>query len=184
MLVFIVKSSFANFLLECFQFLLLLLILDCALPQLVLQINCLRLHLRLFSHESFLFNFEIRDYIFQVADGFMQEISCIVLMSNLLLQLVKPVIQLVSLGILGPYLGLKVFHLAVAVFLQLLLVFFELNKLVVEHLNFLLLGRKHILMVPLKSEVVHFRVTLVTNALEGGIVFSQLTALITACFAD
>ena len=57
--VFITKKSFANLLLECVQFLLLLLILNCALPQLVLQINCLRLHLRLFCHESFLFYFKI-----------------------------------------------------------------------------------------------------------------------------
>ena len=148
------------------------------------QVDSLRLNLRLFGHESFLLNFEIRDYIFQVADGFVEEIACIVLMCNLLLQLIEPVVQLVPLRILGPHFSLEVFHLDIAVLLQLLLVLLQLHKLIVEHLDFLLLGCQHVLMVPLQPEVVHLSVTFVTNTMQCRIIFGQLTPLITASLAD
>ena len=39
-------------------------------------------------------------------------------------------------------------------------------------------------MIPLQPEIVHFRVALVTDAVERGIILSQLTVLVTACLAN
>ena len=60
-----------------------------------------------------------------------------------------PVIELISLGILSPDFARQLLRLFGAVFLQLLLVFLQLNQLVVEHLDFGFLSLKHVCMVPL-----------------------------------
>ena len=101
-------------------------------------------------------------------------------MSDLWLELVQSVIELISLSILGLYLCLQLSHLSLTVILQLLFVFLELYELVVEHFNLLLLGSKHILMVTFQSIVVHFSVALVAYAVRSGIILSQLTFLVAA----
>ena len=93
----------------------------------------------------------------------MEEVASIILMCDLRLQLVQPFVELVSLCIFDPDLGLELSHFGVAIFLQLLLVLFKLHQLIVEHLDLLFLSGENILMVPLQSKVVHLCIALVTH---------------------
>ena len=65
----------------------------------MLYIDGLGLYLALLCHESFLFNLKILNHIFKVADRFVEEVASVVLMSDLMLQLVQSLVQVVSLRI-------------------------------------------------------------------------------------
>ena len=129
----------------------------------MLQIDCLGLHLALLRHKSFLLDLKVLNNIFKIADRFVEEVASVVLMSDLLLQLVQSLVQVVSLRIFLPNFCLEISHFSLAVFLKLLLVFLELNELVVEHLNLFLLRSQHIFVVALQSEIVHLGVTLIAH---------------------
>ena len=180
----IFSLSLAHLLLELIKLLLLLLILRGSRSQLVLQVDRLSLDLALFGHESLLLELQVLNDVFEVTDGLVEEVASIILMCNLLLQLIQSIVELVSLRILDPDLGLQLSHLCVAIFLQLLLVFLELHQLIVEHLDLLFLGGENVLMVPLQSKVVHLGVALITHPIKRGVVLGQLAPLITASLTD
>ena len=95
----------------------------------------------------------------------MEEVASVVLMSDLLLQLVQSLVQVVSLRIFLPNFCLEISHFSLAVFLKLLFVFLELHELIIEHLNLFLLRSEYIFVVALESEIVHFRVTLIAHTI-------------------
>lgn len=95
----------------------------------------------------------------------MEEVASVVLMSDLLLQLVKSLVQVVSLRIFLPNFYLEISYFSLAIFLKLLFVFLELHELIIEHLNLFLLRSEHIFVVALESEIVHFGVTLIAHTI-------------------
>ena len=149
----------------------LLLIRNCLLLELVLKLNSCRLHRGLFSHQTFLFHLKVSDGVLQVADRLVEEIASVVLVSDLCLELGQFVVELISFRILRSHLGLQFLNLRITVILQPLLIFLQLDELVIEHLNLFLLGGKDILMVPLESEIVHLGVALITHTIHG-VIFS------------
>ena len=102
----------------------------------------------------------------------MEEIACIVLVSDFSLQLGQFVVELITLRILGSHLGLQLLDFCIAVILQPLLVFLQLDELIVKHLDLFLLSGEHVLMISFKSEVVHLGVALVTHPIHSVIVTS------------
>ena len=91
-------------------------------------------------------------------------------MGDLMLQVVKSLVQAISLRIFCSHFGLKLSCFGFAVLLKLLFVLLELYELIVEHFDLRLLRREHIFMVPLKPVVVYLRVALVAHAVKRGIV--------------
>ena len=91
-------------------------------------------------------------------------------MSDFSLELSQFVVELISFRVLGSYLSLQVFNLRIAVILQPLLIFLQLDELIVEHLNLFLLGGEDVLVISFKSEIIHLRVALITYAIHSVII--------------
>ena len=91
-------------------------------------------------------------------------------MSDFGLELGQFVVEFVSLRILGSNFGLQVLDLRITVILQPLLIFLQLDELVVEHLNLFLLRSEHVLMISFESEVIHLCVALVTHPMHSVII--------------
>ena len=94
----------------------------------------------------------------------MQEVSRVVLVRYVRLQLGQLLRQLVSLCILSTNLSLQHPEFFFAVGLELCFVLLQLHKLVVQHLNLCLLGSQDFFMIALQTKVVHLGITLVANA--------------------
>ena len=124
-------------------------ILNRPLVQVELQVPSLGVNLALLIHQSLLLALEVRNHILQIANRLMQEVTSVVLVSDLMLQLIESLVQFVPLRILDSDFCLELSHLGVAVLLKLLFVLLKLNELIVEHLNLFLLSSEHIFMVPL-----------------------------------